>query len=344
MTDTTTAARLADLRALTRIDLNVRPAARVMRTEVHDAIHDAVAAVRGLSEVVLDTMESSSGHAAGLLTTEVNYIGWSPSLHASRCHFEIEHRGHPNDRDAHAGGPVLTMRDIVDDVTAQIVDALHVQRLRAAAARLHGIREPLEIKGTEPVMLDHMVMDRAVLAMVRERVEDAHGSLDDIVHAIHQEGDDDGRDARLTDGTAYVEERVLRMPIDDADGHRPGLADDAGDDDELPGWARVTIRLLTIEIDVKPGASGIRHPATGEADRIAFDGDNLHMVGVELPETALALLVGKPMRTLVELHPLIDDRIITAVQSGHDDGVGWLRAYVEMVPAAIVDARPVDAV
>ena len=62
---------------------------------------------------------------------------------------------------------------------------------------------------------------------------------------------------------------------------------------------------------------------------VTYDGMTLCIGGAQIAETAAAVLVGRPLRDLAEVHPVLDDVAIRSIDTEWEDGHPSLRVEIE---------------
>lgn len=166
--------------------------------------------------------------------------------------------------------------------TEQLLHAMDLQQRRLNAGIRLGLHRPIEIPAVSfaGVATMHLRTSRALL---------------DLAHAL---GHDFGED---------IQEDLANLHhSDEADGYSEDLGDDRSWVTER-GGERLCGRAIPI----------------GEQNNgawLVFDGAHLSIGGREISETAATLLVGRPLRKLVEIHPVLDALEIADIETLHCDG------------------------
>lgn len=186
---------------------------------------------------------------------------------------------------------------IRDDAVKAFAEAVGEQTRRAARGLALGRALPLPA-GENPVTgaagphVDHLLVDRALPVLADLDNDDFETSLINGVMDLHTQ---------------------IQVPSNGG----PHLADEITSVTEEGD--RMTVRRL-VPIDTLPGI-----PCT-------FDGEILLVGGGrEVPETVMPALPGRPLRTLITIHPQLDDRLILEVGTG-DAGDMALRLEPDLVP------------
>ena len=152
------------------------------------------------------------------------------------------------------------------------------QRRRLEAGIALGIVSPLPmlIDSADEIETGHLLVDRDIKELVAHHGQDAYSELLEVLMAMHG-GDNDHDGSDVLEGDGGI---LAETP----EGRVVGLSVSVG------------------------------RTSTGED--ILFDGLVLEIPDAALPQTAMTGLVGRPLRILTPVHPLLDDREIVAIEHG----------------------------
>ena len=245
------------------------------------------------------------GAIAGVAVHGVNILARSPG----KLRFSVFVNGwspslHAVDINYLADVPVTDGGFALATARRQFSWAVREQRRRAQRALSMGRALPLPadrdpVTGMEGPHLSHLHMDRALPPLAALDGDDLSGTIVDAVKDLHANPDDSNGGHRLADEMTSVSE---------VDGHM------------------VVGRL--VPIDTVPGK-----PCT-------FDGETLLIGGgADIPETVVALLPGRRVSDVMEVHPTLDVR--TIVEAGWDDHGGIaLKLERDLAPLMEILGRP----
>jgi hypothetical protein len=289
----------------------------ILDPRVAAAVASAIGSIPGCSmnmRGVLDLKQRTGGWGA-LVTVD----GWSPSLHGLHMQWTL------------VIGPSLDVEDQTASALSSIATLLQTQRDRAAAALALPCRPsafPLDQGGNRYAYM-HLDVDASALAVII--------------------GDDDHRYTRSPPHTpeqaARHRESVLDTPALDRMGDLGTYVSDlhrgTTDHDGGPSlrWRDVTVserrgrRVLDwVQLVRTPGHKG----PSGQG---MLRGTTLTLDPVAIPETLADLLPGRPLRDLVDIHPMLSDRIIRRLRTLTNG-----RVSVTLAPAqvSIDDVRTMD--
>lgn len=166
---------------------------------------------------------------------------------------------------------------LIEVVKSAFADVARRQRRRAADAAALGHRSPLR-NG----MVGHLLMDEAISAIASEGGTDLVELVRSTIGAIHN-------GTQNTHGGGVEFGQVGQSVAEHAREGHPALR-----------FAMPRARLRA------PGSRRARAEHMGHRLRIYAD---------HLPETLLAALVGQPLSSLANLHPLLDSRIIRRAEN-----------------------------
>lgn len=250
-----------------------------------------------------------SNQARGAATL-IHLTGWSPSLHEIDMQWEV--LVNPHD-DAH--------QQTVSALSS-IADLLRTQRKRAE----EGLRLTCR-----PTAFPLRTSDN--------RFGVAHLDADASALAVHI-GDDDARYTRTPPFTPEQEARhrqvVLETRALDRMGaldqfingiHRPHRRHDGG----------ASLRGQDVSVSERRGRRILdwtqlirTKDARGTSGTGMIKGTTLSIGRVELPDSVAAALVGRPLRTLIDIHPMVSPRIIKQVRTLKDGSLS-----VTLTPAQV---------
>jgi hypothetical protein len=181
--------------------------------------------------------------------------------------------------------------EFAEDLAASFTAVLGEQRRRLADGMAIGLIAPMETwsEGADEIETGELMVDAALVSIMRDKGLDAHDELLEVLDSVH-------RQDALHEGGALLE------------GQRGVVA-------ETPQG-----RVIGMALDLGPLDS--RHTVT-------FDGLTLEITGLDLPATALTVLAGKPLRSLIEVHPLLDGRMVFGAERIGDDRGPGVRIALE---------------
>ena len=196
--------------------------------------------------------------------------------------------------------------DFAEDLAASFEAALGDQRRRLAAGMELGIVAPMATvsDGADEVDTGSLMVDSALVAIAREKTFDPYAELLDVLAHVH------GPDALHEGG--------------------PVLAAGRGTVAETPHG-----RVMGMSLGLSPWPG---------RNTVTFDGLTLDIAERDMPDTALAALAGKPLRTLVEVHPLLDDRKVFGAECirGEDGPTVRVALEFDLVPVSSLRKDPDD--
>lgn len=288
---------------------------------VEARVASVIGAIPGCSVItrgLRDLKMRSNGWGA-----EVSLKGWSPSLHGIHMKWDV------------IVGPLTDYESQVGSAVSSITRLVEMQRERAAAAL--SLPEtpsafPLDKKG-HGFPVKHLEVDASALAIQicdhghqytrsppytpeqAERARNAvlaspvtdrmHG-LGQMVSEIHSEAVDHDGGAALRGRDVAVSERRGVRALD---------------------WAQV-VRT--------PGGKG----PSGQG---MLRGQTLTIDPVDIPDTVAAVLIGRPLRDLVDIHPMLSDRTIRKIRKLVDGRVSITLSPAQIAIAAVKDLSVADA-
>lgn len=165
---------------------------------------------------------------------------------------------------------------------ASLDRAIDLQRRRLEAGVALGLHRPLPVPFTAfaGVETRHMHVDRTLVDLIGSMGGDFISDIAEAMANLHRSDDTFHCGDMLKDGDAWVRE---------TDGLRL-CGTIVGIHDQPPGrW-------------------------------ITFDGRTLSIGGAQIAETAATMLTGRPLRDLVEVHPVLDGVTIRCVETLWEDG------------------------
>lgn len=214
----------------------------------------------------------------GIETFEIGVDAWSPSLH----HILMEWQA-PYVRPATATGQMDEADAQLRAILSGIALNLAIQRQRSVAGLRIGQARPVRAEGTGASEVAHLRIDASLLALlVREGSLDGHTPAETIrreiakpLSSLHTGAMDNRGGHRLNDPAIAVEDSAGHPVIERAF----MLSDPADTDSRHRYWDR------TVTLQVDP-----------------------------VPQTAAVHAVGQPLGRFAQVDPLLDDRIVEAVE------------------------------
>ena len=244
---------------------------RPMHPRVVAALHAAIGAVPGCA--MTRRVKIPAQRLVGRDSFRVQVEGWSPTLHQTTMSWPVS---------------VVTgaaADDQAVDALSQIERALVVQRSRAEAGM--GLEEgkatatPLEISSMVKTEVDHLQVDASAFAM--HMIEGGGhennpsslsiGRIGHLIQQLHYETTGHGCGVTLFGKDVRAAERT---------------------EGRIVAWMQ-----------------GVRHPGKvgGSCDAMMM-GATVLLDGVHLPEAVLPSLAGERLSRIVEIHPLLDRRVV----------------------------------
>jgi hypothetical protein len=273
---------------------------------LHRAAWSALGSIPGCA---LDTVVWAGSRTTCSRVLVVRGTGWSPSLHRVGMAWEIDLSPDV------AGRTYETDDNMLDLMSVRLEE----QRRRSLAGCALGAPVPLRVDGGAPSPVDHLVIDVSLMALLADmalrRDQDMDRAVTPIGHAVcalHEAtSDHDGGHAILGRETQVSCSDVGRLVS--------------------PSWHMGEDRIVALTSPAGRYASMAPPPARrpGDAPTVTMSGSTVLVSGAILPETALAGAPGRRVGDLVDIHPLLHDRIVDKAHGGD----GWFA--VSMTEAVV---------
>lgn len=255
-------------------------------------VHSAIGAIPGCR---LIGMAAAVRHGRNPMLAEtqtptswvVHLEGWGPSLHLAEMHWPLV-----------AAGPKHKWRGVRACVS--FGNHLERQTARAEAAIAMGCSTPLAAHD-RPVVR-HLTVDRSAIGLMLQRTIEHGGSLEGLIVD------------RLSQGVADI----LRFSSSTRDGGFMYMDDG---DVRVLRFTNRGVAYADVAVDV---ANGRAKRTVSGIGAVTMRGRQLTFAETTIPDVTAAALRERHLRDLIEIDPLLDDRIIDRVFDDDGDLVVWL--------------------
>ena len=298
--------------------LDLSPPRQMLTARANAVIHDTLGRIPGL--VVKDVKATRASAQTTCVT--VNVRGWGPTLHEAQGALMIRL---PAPADEHS----ITGDEISDN--GEFQRFARVQALRAEAGMEMGLSAPMDptggsipmdriasIRRRMPTEVRHLLVDASLPSVLATAGEDPLGDLRDGIRRAHAGGGNlvHGGDHR---GVHFCGDIWLQEVSADVLGIEP----------RVDRTLRIVGRAAVLE--VPEGMTG------------SYDGRHLRLQGHGVPETVATVMPGMRLGDVVDLHPVLSERIVDDVEIAAD-GEMWIGLVPDLLPLTEAVQMVVDAI